>query len=98
MFRWFKNKNNKTVEENQTCRNCYYYGRYISKDKLNSDKTVTKGKIKYEWCDKGDFYLTDIESCEMYKRSVNGRRYSPNRIKPPPNTVMRGGSEIVRND
>jgi hypothetical protein len=74
----FKITSNKSKEP--SCRSCLYYGCVKSDDRLNPDKTVTKGKIEYEFCHKGKFYLTEYKSCELYKEGKSSRV----RIMPPP--------------
>jgi len=64
----------------KNCQSCCHYGCVKSEDKLNPDKTVTKAKIQYEFCNKGRFYLTDHNPCELYEE---GKRSA--RIMPPPN-------------
>lgn len=63
----------------QDCISCRHYGFVKSEDKLQPDKTVTKGTIQYEWCNKGRFYLTDHNPCEFHE---DGKRSA--RIMPPP--------------
>lgn len=62
-----------------SCTTCQQYGFVKSEDKLNPDKTVTKGRIQYEFCNKGHFYLTEYKPCDFYKE---GKRSA--RIMPPP--------------
>jgi len=80
LFGWIK----KTKESfSPSCLNCLHYGCVRSNDRLNPDKTVTKGKLEYEFCLKGSFYLTDYTSCEMHKELCEGDKRSA-RIMPPP--------------
>lgn len=62
-----------------TCKTCRHYGCVKTEDKLNSDKTVTKGRTLYEFCNKGQFYLAEYKPCEFYEE---GKRSA--RIMPPP--------------
>lgn len=80
MFRWFK-KTKKSLSP--SCINCLHYGCVRSDDKLNPDKTISKGKLEYEFCLKGDFYLTDYMPCELYKELCVGDKRSAG-IMPPP--------------
>lgn len=80
MFDWFK----KTKELlSPSCTDCLHYGCVRSDDKLNPDKTITKGKLEYEFCLKGRFYLTNYTPCEMYKELREGDKRSA-KILPPP--------------
>jgi Pyruvate/2-oxoacid:ferredoxin oxidoreductase delta subunit len=65
--------------ETINCKTCKFYGSVKSEDKLNPDKTVTRGKLEYEWCNKGCFYITEYSSCEYH---AEGQRSA--RIMPPP--------------
>lgn len=85
MFRWLK-KLNKTLSS--SCTSCLYYGCVRSKDTLNPDKTITKGELKYEYCVKGKFYLTDHKPCGMYKELQEGDKRTA-RIMPPPPLKVR---------
>lgn len=67
----------------KSCLDCRWYGSVNTEDKLNPDKTVTKGKLSYEFCLKGQFYLSDHKPCEMYKELQWGEHRSV-RIMPPP--------------
>lgn len=62
-----------------SCLSCRHYGCVKSDDKLNPDKTVTKGRLQYEFCNLGSFYLTDLKPCEKHEE---GKRSA--RIMPPP--------------
>jgi hypothetical protein len=64
---------------NKSCKSCRHYGCVKSEDKLNTDKTITKGSTQYEFCNKGKFYLADYKPCEFHEV---GNRSA--RIMPPP--------------
>lgn len=65
-----------------SCTNCLHYGCVKSNDKLNADKTITKGRLQYEFCLKGNFHLSDHKTCDMYKELCEGDKRSA-RILPP---------------
>lgn len=60
----------------KSCTNCLHYSAAKSKDVLNPDKSITKGKIEYEFCSKGQFYLTDHNPCELHKEICEGDKRS----------------------
>ena len=76
LFDWLKNKAPTTPIG---CKSCRHYGFFKSDDKLNPDKTITKGVIRYEFCTKGEFYLNDYKACDYHEE---GKRSA--RIMPPP--------------
>jgi hypothetical protein len=55
--------------EDRKCTNCHYYDKYEESDKLNPDKTITRGEVKMEFCCKGMFELKDCRPCEMWKET-----------------------------
>jgi hypothetical protein len=61
------------------CNSCRHYGFVKTEDKLNPDKTVTKGRTQYEFCTKGNFHLADYKPCQFHEE---GKRSA--RILPPP--------------
>jgi hypothetical protein len=61
------------------CKSCRHYGFVKTEDKLNSNKSVTRGRIQYEFCNKGTFYLTGYKPCQFHEV---GNRSA--RIMPPP--------------
>jgi hypothetical protein len=70
-----------------SCQSCCHYGCVKTEDILNPDKTVTRGELQYEWCNKGKFYLNDHKQCELYEE---GNRSA--KIMPPPIMPPRGGT------
>jgi hypothetical protein len=67
------------LDKMKECKSCRHYGFVKTEDKLNPDKTVTKGRIQYEFCTKGNFYLTEYKPCQFHEE---GKRTA--RILPPP--------------
>ena len=61
------------------CKSCMHYSFVSTPDRLNPDKTITKGKLQYEFCNKGKFYLDDHKACDFHEE---GKRSG--RIMPPP--------------
>lgn len=82
----FKPAKNITKAFRPSCLDCKYYGNVKSEDKLNPDKTITRGKIKYEFCSKGKFHLHDYEPCGFFKLLCEGdrRSFGIGIIPPPP--------------
>jgi hypothetical protein len=78
----------------KTCLSCFHYGSVSTKDVLNSDKTVTKAKLQYEFCRLGNFYLTDHNHCEFYREIREGEKRSA-RIIPPPLSKNSDDYEIL---
>lgn len=85
MFGLFKKKAKEVITP--SCKNCKFYNYYRSDDKLNPDKTITKGKVEYEWCDNGKFYLNDHNACELHKEFTLGEHRSARIMAPPPRGV-----------
>lgn len=76
IFKWLKKEVLTTPID---CKSCMHYGCVNSQDKLNPDKTVTKGKLEYEFCNKGNFYLDEYKPCSFHEV---GKRSAV--IMPPP--------------
>lgn len=70
MFKKIKN----TIQNR--CDNCEAYGEYKTSDKLNKDKTITKGELKLRYCERMDSELHDLEPCGMHRYGFEGRRLS----------------------
>lgn len=51
----------------KTCRDCEHYSWYRKDDQLLPDKTVIKGKIVCESCDKMDCKLNDLSPCKLFR-------------------------------
>lgn len=77
---WLFKKKRKSPRQ-RTCLNCHSYGCQRSNNKLNPDKTVTKGKVEYEYCFEGQFQLKDYSPCQLHRFS---NHENPRRIVPPP--------------
>jgi hypothetical protein len=55
----------------KNCTTCHYYIEFKTKDILNPDKTITKGKVVQRHCKRGAFDLVDLSPCELYERCDN---------------------------
>lgn len=79
MLRFFTNKDcniNKQLNL-PSCTTCGSFSEYQTQDKLNPDKTVTKGKTLYSYCQKGKFVLKDVLPCELYQIRKAGQIMLP---------------------
>lgn len=56
-----------------SCSNCEHYAELRRSDKLNPDKTITKGGLVMMQCRKGDFELKDLQPCELFKKRPYGQ-------------------------
>lgn len=53
------------------CTSCYYYSELKTQDVLHPDKTVTKGRVAYKQCLRGNFKLVDLLPCELYRKRTS---------------------------
>lgn len=80
-------------KEPTDCTFCEYYGELKSSDKVNPDKTITKGSILSRQCRQGEFELKDLHPCAVFKQRPFGQ---PIRFAiPMPKTPLR--KEITKN-
>lgn len=65
MFGLFKKKS----QIQKSCTNCVHYSCFHESDKLNKDKTVTKGTWFIQSCRRMDALLHDTQPCPMYSHT-----------------------------
>jgi hypothetical protein len=51
----------------KTCLDCEHYSEYKSEEKMNPDKSITKGKVLMRSCEKFDVALNDIKICDRFE-------------------------------
>lgn len=85
----------RTSRPKYTCTDCEHYAELRTSDKVNPDKTITRGRVILRQCRQSEaFELVDLTPCELFRKRGpydNMRIAIPSPPKPPS-----GGSAIKR--